>query len=457
MTNSKRRSRLIDLRPGERLLAALLAADLFVVLVAYYVLKTVREPLILATGGAELKSYAAGIQALVLVPLVPLYGAAVARFPRERFVPAVIGIFLVTTLLFLVGAVLRAPGLGITFYVWVGVFSLAVVAQFWSVANDVLTEEQGKRIFPVVGVGATVGAAGGAKVASLLFEAGLSVPVLFGLAALLLAVHATLTIWVMRLHPPQPHANDAHHDVETNGFVLLWRSPYLRAIALMLLLANLVNTVGEYLLGRTALAAAHAELASLTASGATLDAQAFIEGRIGAFYGDFFFAVNLLAIALQLGLVSFLVRKVGVRGVVLVLPVVALGAYSLIAAGASLMVVRAAKITENATDYSVMNTGRALLWLPTSPLEKYSAKQAIDAFFVRAGDVLAAAVVLVGAQLLHLGVESFALFNVLLSVLWVGLVLYVARLHDTLPRRAEPAVPLDASLAPPAPSAAPAT
>ena len=43
-----------------------------------------------------------------------------------------------------------------------------------------------------------------------------------------------------------------------------------------------------------------------------------------------------------------------------------------------------------------MNTGKQLLWLPTAPDEKYEAKQVIDSFFVRAGDLLAVGVVFAG-------------------------------------------------------------
>ncbi|UJR83048.1 NTP/NDP exchange transporter [Sandaracinus amylolyticus] len=424
----RRRHRIVDLHPGEWPIAILLAVDLFVVLVAYYVLKTAREPLVLATGGAEMKSYAAAVQALVLVPLVPMYGRLVARVRRERFVPAVIAVFIACIGLFAIAAGLRTPGIGIAFYVWVGIFSLAVVAQFWSVANDVLTEEQGKRIFPVVASGATIGAASGARIASWLFDAGLGVIALFGVAAALLALHLVCTVVAMRLHSPTPHAE--HHE-ETNGFLLVWKSPYLRAIALMMLIANLVNTVGEYVLGRTAVESAEAALALAEGIG---DPRAFVEARVGAFYGEFFFQVNVVAIALQLLVASSLVRFLGTRGAIAALPIVALGSYAMIAAGATLAIVRAAKVAENATDYSIMNTGRALLWLPTTPIEKYSAKQAIDAFFVRAGDVLAAAVVFVGAEVIELGVEGFAALNVVLCVAWLVLVASLAKKHDALSR-----------------------
>src|SRR5262249_56448212 len=101
------------------------------------------------------------------------------------------------------------------------------------------------------------------------------------------------------------------------------------------------------------------------------------------------------------------------------LPLVALGSYSVVAAGVSLAVLRWAKIAENASDYSIMNTARQMLWLPTTREEKYKAKQAADTFVVRSGDMLSAGVVFVGHEFLALGVRGFALVNIALDVVWL--------------------------------------
>ncbi len=69
------------------------------------------------------------------------------------------------------------------------------------------------------------------------------------------------------------------------------------------------------------------------------------------------------------------------------------------------MALRSLKIAENSTDYSVNNTAKQMIWLPTSREEKYKAKQAIDTFFVRSGDMLAAGVVFLGTHGLALGVR----------------------------------------------------
>ena len=108
-------------------------------------------------------------------------------------------------------------------------------------------------------------------------------------------------------------------------------------------------------------------------------------------------------------------------GALFALPCVALGAYGVLATGASLAVTRIAKTAENATDYSIMNVARQMLWLPTTRDEKYKAKQAADTFVVRAGDVMAAALVWVGTTVLGVGPREFAFANMVLVCVWLAL------------------------------------
>jgi len=148
------------------------------------------------------------------------------------------------------------------------------------------------------------------------------------------------------------------------------------------------------------------------------------------------------ALVLQAFVASRLVKHYGLRAALLALPLIALGGYSTIAAGVSFAVVRWIKTAENATDYSIMNTARQLLWLPTSREEKYKAKQAIDTFFMRGGDVLSAAVVYLGA--LRMGVAGFAATNVVLTVVWLVVALLILKQHRALGRLAQ--APVAASI-----------
>jgi len=71
-----------DVRSGEGLGALLMAANAFILLSAYYLLKPAREALILAEGGAEVKAYASAGQALLLLLVVPIYGWIGSRVNR---------------------------------------------------------------------------------------------------------------------------------------------------------------------------------------------------------------------------------------------------------------------------------------------------------------------------------------------------------------------------------------
>ena len=123
----------------------------------------------------------------------------------------------------------------------------------------------------------------------------------------------------------------------------------------------------------------------------------------------------MVGLVLQLFVVSRAHQVCRRRVGVLVLPVMALTGYAVLAFAPMLALVRVVKIAENATDYSIQNTVRNVLFLPTSRDEKYKAKQAIDSFFWRAGDVMSAALVFVGITMLGLGTSGFARVNLVLA------------------------------------------
>jgi AAA family ATP:ADP antiporter len=410
--------------PAEVPTVLLLLANAFVLLVAYYVLKTAREPLILATGGAEMKSYASAFQAAALVGFVPAYGWLSSRVDRARLIVAVVLFFIATVEGFYLGSVAGVPHLGFAFFVWVGVFSVASIALFWSYANDLHGPEAGERLFPVIAIGAALGSPVGAWIAEALFASGVSAFELMHVGAALLALHLALYGVVERRERSRRRARPPALPRGPGGFGLVARSPYLRAIAAMLVLLNVVNTLGEYVLGRSVVHAA--QLA------AEENPAVSVSGYIGAFYGAYFFWVNVASVLIQAFLVSRVVKHLGMAGVLFALPAVAFGAYGLVAAGAGLAAIRWAKTAENAVDYSVMNTGKQMLWLATSREEKYKAKQAIDTFFVRAGDVLAAGVVYAGTHWARASVAGFGALNLLLVLAWAATAFTILRRYRAL-------------------------
>ena len=209
----------------------------------------------------------------------------------------------------------------------------------------------------------------------------------------------------------------------SNGFKLVLTNRYLLLIALMVLVFNLVNTLGGFMLNDLITKTADARIAAGLAAAA--DRRAIIASLSGTVLSS----VNILAFILQTFAVSRIFKYIGVRGALFVLPLIALSGYTAVLLVPVLLVLQWTKIFENATDYSIQNTTRHALFLPTSREAKYNAKQAIDAFFVRTGDLLQAAVVFLGTEVLSLTLRSFALVNVVLVGVWLLLAVGIAREH----------------------------
>lgn len=407
-------------KPGEGLVALLMFACVFLILTSYYVLKTAREGLILAGGtfglkGDELKTYATGAMAILLVAIVPAYGALANRVPRIRLITISYALVIASLVAFFVLGRAGAP-IGLAFFIWLGLVSVFLIAQFWSFANDIYSEEQGKRLFAIIAVGGSLGAVVGPILTRLA-----DTYVLLALAAAILAVVVAMFHVIERFH--EPGSAVARTPVSgAGGFALVIRDRYLLLIAALLMIVNLVNTTGEYV------------LSSAVRDYATAATDVAAERRelIKAFYGDFFFWVNLVGLLVQAFAVSRVIEKIGVRAALFVMPIVAFGAYGLIGVVGGIAIVRAGKIADNAADYSIQNTVRQALFLPTSRAVKYKAKAAIDTFFHRAGDLVSALLVGIGIHQLGLVGRDLAVVNVALVVVWFAIAAGVARRHRAL-------------------------
>lgn len=430
----------------------LLALNVFLLLTAYYIIKPVREALILADWGAETKIYASAGQAVLLLMAVPLYGRLADRVDRRRLISTVLLFFAGCLVLFYVLAQVGVS-LGIPFYLWVGIFNVMVVAQFWSFANDLYTPDQGKRLFAIVGFGASAGAVFGSFITGRLIEP-LGLFQLLLLSAVLLVISLLLTVVVDKMFQGRAPSPVKKKDLPpeddkpaAGGFTLVMRSRYLQLIAAMMVLANLVNTTGEYVLGARVKADREEAVGQVVITDQMTEAQvkaaqqersALVGQGIGKFYANFFSVVNILGLLTQLFLVSRIVKYLGVGWAIRILPLVAFGGYALMAVFPVLAVARWSKTLENSTDYSLQNTVRNMLFLPTSRQEKYKAKQAIDTFFMRAGDVLAALLVLAGTHVFGLTPTLFAAANVVLALVWLGLTQGIARRFGELTKNPTP-------------------
>jgi ATP:ADP antiporter, AAA family len=430
----------VHVAPGETLGVLMLATNAFLLMMAYYVLKTIREPLILQGGGygisgEELKTYATAGQAVLLLGLVPLYCRIARSIDRRQLIRRTVGFFVVSLLVLTLLNRLQVR-IGLVYYLWLGAVSLIAIAQFWSFANDFYQRTQGERLFPLIAAGASLGALLGAGTARWLLER-LGLLQLMLLAAVVLVVYAAV---YQIIDPPERAtgrrlANDNLPLGTRGGFELVLRSRYLLLIALTVLLSSLVNTQGEYVLADAVNARAE-HLVPAVDGVANLDERRIAVGKL---YGNFYSAVNLVAFLVQLLLVAPIFRLMGVHRALYLFPIIALGAYGSMAAAPAFLLIATVKAAENGTDYSLHNTVRHTLFLPTSRAAKYKAKAAIDAFFLRFGDLIAGATVFAGVHLLQLSARQFALVNVGLISVWLIIVAALSRHYRSMSGEAAPA------------------
>jgi AAA family ATP:ADP antiporter len=435
-----------EVRAGEGVTALLMFANVYLILCAYYFIKPQREGWIAISGVGslskmEVKAYSSFAQSLLLLGVVAGYGRLVNRFSRSALITRATLFCMVVMVIFwfLQPEIFmrNLPAAGLLFYLWVGMFGVFVVAQFWAFAADLYSHEQGTRLIPLVAIGATAGAASGSWITGLIVRSGL-----FGTESLLLVTLVPLAISILLTriadargpdgcgysttkssNPEQPNRRGA--------LSLLLSSRFLLAVAAITLLLNWVNTNGENLLFRVVQQSLESEAVKqgITVQSAILD---YTRSGTTAFYGDFFFWVNICALFLQSLVASRLLRYGGFGALMLMLPAIALMSYSVMALIPVLSIVKLMKIAENSTDYSINNTAKSVLWLPATTEMKYKGKPTVDSLFARIGDGMAALTVMIGVQLLALETSTFFAFSAGLVVVWILIATWLVREHGRM-------------------------
>jgi ATP:ADP antiporter, AAA family len=416
--------------PREAITAVLMSLNIFVLLAAYYILKPVREAFVTT----EWANTGTALMAVLLIPTLKIYSAVAERVARKKLISYVTGFFIVNLMIFYVLAELQFRYMGVLFFIWVGIFNNMVIAQFWAYGNDIYNPEQGKRLFPLIMLGASLGAIIGPLITARLGRLVGTNPLLL-IAGIMLAICILLTVLIDNREKPAASRQDKKPEEalgREGGFELVWKHRYLLFIALLILILNVVNTTGEQIRRRTF--NDHARITALEQNPAASDAQLTesttkIKLQLNA---DFFFWVNLIAVLAQGLLVSRILKFLGTRGALMMVPVIVFLGYGMMTLLPTLWVVRAVKIVENSQDYSLMNTLRAALYLPTTREMKYKAKQVIDTFFVRLGDLVAAGIWFVGIHQLALTIQGFARLMLGFVVVWLILAMYIRREHRKL-------------------------
>jgi len=396
-------------------------AYFFFLLAAYYVLRPVRDEMGIA-GGVKNLPWLFTATFIVMLAVVPLFGAMVARIPRRRFIPLVYHFFVANILIFwlLLTYKVAMADTAKVFFVWISVFNLFAVSVFWSFMSDLYASEQGKRLFGFIAAGGSAGALLGPAIAVWLAE-----PI--GRANLLLIAALLLEFAVlcaMRLES----AADA---LKTNtpisnttvpreaalggswiaGLIMVARSPYLAGIALWVALLSLAGTFLYF------------QQASIV-SALTDDPN-----KRTAIFAQIDLAVSLLTITVQFLATGKLIRRFGAGPAAAFLPLVFAAGFLILALTPMLWVVIAFQATQRAANFAISNPAREVLFTVVGREEKYKAKYVIDNVVFRGGDA-ASGWLFHALRGLGMELNAIALAAVPVALGWFALALALGRSHE---------------------------
>lgn len=402
-----RLNRLLNFKRGELPLALLSAAFFFCLLCGYFFLRPVRDAMGVSRGMDELRwlFVVTSISALVFVVA---FGGIVSRLNRRRFIPIAYFFIIVCLLIFasllvfdgatgggLIGSDAQTSTsriVGYTFYVWLSVINLFATSIFWAFMVDIFDVDQGKRLFPFIGIGGTLGGLAGGfatrQIAgmtdSVFLPAGLmlSGATLFAVAILIMLAldRAAARSRHSKLGTPAS-MEETRSGVRAkiggkamDGLVAVFKSPYLLGIGGYIVMMAISNTMIYF-----------------TQANLVLNESDNFSEFISNF-ALFDVLAQTATLVTQIFVTTHLIRKLGVGFTLAILPLVTTAGFAVLAVWPTLGVMAIFQALHRATRYAVSRPARETLFSVVPASEKYKAKPIIDVFLYRGGDVAGAGI-----------------------------------------------------------------
>lgn len=345
-------------------------AYFFCLLASYYILRPLRDEMGVA-GGVRNLQWLFTATFLVMLAAVPLYGALVARLPRQRFIPLVYHFFVANLAVFwlLLTLDVERAMVARVFFVWISVFVLFAVSVFWSFMADVFASDQAKRLYGFIAVGGSAGALAGPAL-----TIGLAGPLgttnLLLVAGLLLEVAVLCAARLEGKNDSSPVRSPSLGGGPFDGLLMVVRSPYVAGITLWVSLLSIAATFLYFEQARI-VAAYSDDPAVRTRIFATVD-----------------LSVGLLTLAVQFLATGRLLARFGVGAALALLPLVFVAGFAVLAASPVLAVVIAFTALQRTANFAISNPAREVLFTVVARDEKYKAKNVIDIVAVRGADAV---------------------------------------------------------------------
>nr|WP_284733847.1 MULTISPECIES: MFS transporter [unclassified Dyella] len=373
------------------------AVAFFFVMAGYYIIRPVRDQLGGAVGAQALPLFY-GAVLLVMLLLTPLFGILVARFPRKQLLSWSYCFFALCLLAFVPAFVAQdrigARSLGMAFYVFGSVFNLFVVSLFWSFMADIFDSAGARKVFSLIALGGMAGAVAGPVITKLLVTAIGVAPLLVVSAVTLLVALALLLL----LSGSQQRGAGADEPLGGSiwaGIKELWSRPFLRYMAILMLLGDGIGTL------------AYALMADYT--------KAHIADKVArtAFYNDIDLYTNVIGAVLQLTVTRWLMMRHGAGwglvvpalvNLVLLLGLALVGSGQIALFGYAVPMLAVTMVGSRAFAYGMTKPAQDALYTRVPRETRYKGKNFVETAVWRFGDVLVTS-----------GVNLFGMLGVTLS------------------------------------------
>ena len=409
---------LLRVETREIRIVALSFSFILTLMAAYYLLRPVRDAMASDWSDAEL-SFLWTLNFFLSAGAVLLYGGAVSRLYLRRLVPTIYACFALSFLAFYLATQVLTDTrlLDQAFYVWVSFFALFHVSVFWSFMTGVYSREQSKRLFGLIGTGASIGAVIGPTI-PVLFSELLGVYPLLLIAALLLFAVLPLIFIIQRNGPaPQASAADAPASIGgsfIDGFVDLIGHRFLLGVGLFILLYTMMSTFVYF------------ELKNVMAE--------FDRATRAQYWGLMDLIVNTLAILTALFATGRIASRLGIAVTLALVPALMIVGWLLVALAPGVGALIALQIIRRAGNYAVTRPGREMLFTAVSPATRFKTKPVLDIVVYRGGDVFASWIYTGLAQGIGLGLGAIALIAAALAAAWMLLGIYLGGYHERAPQ-----------------------
>lgn len=409
----KLKSQFFDMRKGEGGIALAMALFFFLVITAYYIIKPVRNALFLESLGAEMLPWVYIGTAVVIGFFVSVYARFVGRLPRHLLIAGSTG-FLISNL---VGFwwLLRFDWAWIpfAFYIWVNIFSVMVVTEFWIFVNGYFTPPEAKRLFGFIGTGGIIGGAAGGFITQQLVSV-VGTERLLLISGAILGICIVLVVWI---HNRYSHRTAAREEQRSRrrpaweggkALSLIRQSPHLRLQMGIVLLMVIVSTFVDYQFNSIA------EVAFPTKEAKT------------AFFGTFFGSLNVVSFVVQFFLTTYLLRRFGLGLTLFLLPISLLMGSLAVAVAPVLWAGVLVKMSDGSLRYSVDQSTREILYLPLPTRLVHKTKPFIDMAGYRFAKGVGGALLLT-VPLLGLDLRTVSLGSASIIAVWIGVAVAMRR------------------------------